>query len=366
MLVWKRDMRVLGSCQRLIVMCDSGDLPMRNFLVASVLCVLYLSPAQAQTLELTVIDVGQGDAILIEFPPGSTGNRKTMLIDGGPSLTTSNAVMQLLGSKSITTLDFVVLTHPHVDHYKGLIPVLESNTITVKEFWWSEEARGGTRDPSLSPNSPWHRVANGMNNAGEIVLVTQGMKRSSQKAKIEIFNAGGEYPDTSNGEDINNDSIVMMLSYRGVKVLLTGDIEFAEGEDLADDYSSRKLNCDVIKIPHHGSAELSQRFIEEADAEFVLISAAHNNRSHHHPRQDALDMYEHFGAAAADFHSTSGSGTENLVLTIGPNRDQFDIQPTSPQTGWTYWRDMRGHVNEDTADSCPVARLHGHYCLETR
>ena len=58
-----------------------------------------------------------------------------------------------------------------------------------------------------------------------MILVTQGYKRSSQKAKVEILNAGGEYRDSADGEDINNDSMVIMLSYKGVKVLLTGDIE---------------------------------------------------------------------------------------------------------------------------------------------
>ena len=89
---------------------------MRRLLLFVTLCLFCLATAAAQTLELTVVDVGQGDAILIEFPPGSTGNRKTMLIDGGPSLATSNAVMQLLASKNITTVNFLVLTHPHIDH----------------------------------------------------------------------------------------------------------------------------------------------------------------------------------------------------------------------------------------------------------
>ena len=110
---------------------------------------------------------------------------------------------------------------------------------------------------------------------------------------------------------------------------------------------------------------MSQRFVEEADAEHVLISAAHDNRSHHHPREDALELYEHFGAAAANFHSTSVNGTNDLVLTIGPARDQFRIAPGS-STGWTYWRDLQAHVGEDTPDPCPPAQQHDHYCLETR
>ena len=133
------------------------------------------------------------------------------------------------------------------------------------------------------------------------------------------------------------------------------------GEDLADDFSSRKLNCDVIKIPHHGSAQLSPRFVKEADAEHVLISAADTNKSHHHPRQVALDTYELFGAT--NLYSTSVPGENHLTLTIGPSRNQFTVN--GAQTGWTYWRDLRGNVEEDTADACETEE-HKHYCLETR
>ena len=105
---------------------------------------LSLYSVHASQLEITVIDVNQGDSILIAFPPNGDGERKHMLIDGGPSVADNNTVVQLLRSKNIEILDVLVLTHPHLDHYGGLIPVL--NHFSVKEFWWNGEDRGQSRN----------------------------------------------------------------------------------------------------------------------------------------------------------------------------------------------------------------------------
>ena len=339
---------------------------MRNIAPWLAVCVASLLypgfPAwAAQTLEITVIDVRQGDSILIEFPPSMSGHRKTMLIDGGPSRSASNSVVQLLNSKGISTLDFVVLTHPHIDHYAGLIPVL--NDFTVKEFWWTGESRGASRGETLSSNSPWRLFEQAMACAQEQVLVQVGMKRSSQEAKVEILNAGGEYPDTSKGKDINNDSIVMMLSYRSVKVLFTGDIEEEEGLDLVDEFCTRakkrcrKLDSDIVKIPHHGSAHFSPQLVKFADAEHVLISASFKNKSFHHPRESALHAYEEFGAE--HFYSTSDEPQTNITVTIGPDRDEISIQ--GPETGFTSWREMHETEEGDT-EACGT-EVHGGFCL---
>ena len=317
----------------------------------------------AETVEITVIDVRQGDSILISFPPGASGKRKHMLIDGGPSRSDENAVVQTLRGKNIDTLDFVVLTHPHIDHYAGLIPVL--NDFTVKEFWWTGEARGESRGETLSDSSPWRLFEQAMTRAEEIVQVEVGDERSSQDAEVEILNAGGEYPDTTRGKNINNDSIVMMLRYRRVKVLFTGDIEEEEGLDLVDEFCARarkkckKLNSDIIKIPHHGSAHLSSQFVKFAAAEHVLISAGHKNKQFHHPRESALRAYEEFGAER--FFSTSDEAKTDIVVVIGPDRDQISID--GPETGFTSWRELHETEEDDTED-CDT-EIHKGFCLIT-
>ena len=96
-----------------------------------------------------------------------------------------------------------------------------------------------------------------MASAGTLVQPAESMERSSQKARIKVLGAGGRHPETS-GTNINNDSITLMLYYKGVKVLFTGDIEGKEGQRLVETYcpnskhKCKKPNVDVIKIPHHG------------------------------------------------------------------------------------------------------------------
>jgi competence protein ComEC len=264
-------------------------------------------------------------------------------------------VVQLLRSKNINTLDVLVLTHPHLDHYGGLIPVL--NHFSIKEFWWNGEDRGQSRNEE-TPKT-WTDFEEARVRADKEVLVTQGMRRSFQRARVEVLNAGGEYPNTSKGKDINNDSIVLLISYRGVKVLLTGDIEAEEGRDLVDDYcpsstiSCRKLNVDILKIPHHGSSHFSSRFVQLADAEVALISAGFENKQFHHPRLAAIAAYEEFGAKC--FYSTSTKEGDHITLKIGPNRDQYTIDGSD--TGFSYWADL------DEEEVCPNESHQG-FCVE--
>ena len=111
--------------------------------------LLICAPATAQVVDITVIDVGQGDSILVEFPEGRDGTRKRMLIDGGRSTSDENAVLQFLNDQNIDQLDIVVVTHPHDDHFAGLTPVLKQ--LDIEEIWWNGERRGPPRDAEWQP-----------------------------------------------------------------------------------------------------------------------------------------------------------------------------------------------------------------------
>lgn len=329
------------------------------------LALLAAPAAPAQTVDITVIDVGQGDSILIQFPASqSTGDRKRLLIDGGSSAATNNAVVQTLNNLGITKLDIVMLTHPHFDHYAGLTGLFNatnpdgSHIFTVDEFWWTGEARGPSRNETTP--TTWTDFENARSRAGADHVVQQNEEHKYQKARIVFLNAGGQYPQTNAGRNINNDSIVMMLYFKSVKVLFTGDIEAAEGLDLAQTYCNlsrggcKKLNCDILKIPHHGSGHFSPHFVRFADPEHILVSAGFTNRQFHHPRETALLAYQQ-NPGDETFYSTSLDGDNNLTVTIGPSRNQFTVPPA--QRNFTYWIDM------DELDSCGN-EVHGGFCLE--
>ena len=327
---------------------------MRRILISSFLvtCLYAVAAVAQKTVDITVIDVGQGDSILIEFPAGANGDRKRMLIDGGDSDSTNNQVIQVLEQNKIDTLDIVVLTHPHRDHYNGLTPVLMDKKYTVNELWWT----GEERDQKMESWTDFKTAMADSVRVRKKVMVKQGKIRTIQGAKIEILNAGGEYKN-----DINNDSIVLLLRYNGVKVLFTGDIEQDEGRDLVKDFCPRsknkckRLDVDIIKIPHHGSAELDQRFVKFAAAEYVLISAGEENR-HEHPRWSALNTYKKFGAQ--HFYSTSAAGENHLKVTIGPGKKQISVD--SVKTEFSYWR-----KKERDKPCTNQENRQGNYCLGT-
>ncbi len=317
---------------------------------------LFAIPAENDFMTITFIDVGQGDAALVEFPPFLDGSRARMLIDGGPDSTDDNAIVRLLREKNISMLDFVVLTHPHEDHYQGLIPVFEN--FIVEEFWWSGESRGPSRWEG-TPRS-WEEFEAAMNRVNEKVLLRQGHKLEVRGAKLRVLNAGREYPNTTKERDINNDSLVMMFYYKSVKTLFAGDIEEAEGRDLVSDYCSwfgcRRLNADIVKVPFHGAGHFSTEFIRTVDAESVIVSVGFRNREQHHPRATALLAFQEHGAEA--FYSTGvddKTGNHNITLTIGPLRNEFTIE--GADRGFTYWRDT---------DDDPTCRgeIHEGFCLE--
>ena len=169
---------------------------------------LLLAPGLSAQVDITLIDVNQGDSILVTFPPLSDGTRRRMLIDGGGSVSTTSELMQFLTSEGIQELDWVVLTHPHNDHFNGLRPVL--NQLTVKELWSTGETR-----TCANTNCNWNRFVTARANAQMDIVPTRGMRRSSQSARNEVLMVGGNHPNTDDGPDINNDSLSMMLSYRG-------------------------------------------------------------------------------------------------------------------------------------------------------
>ncbi len=132
--------------------------------------------------------MGQGDSILIEFPPRMFIGRKTMLIDGGPRSSSENNVVKFLNEKEISKLHFVVLTHPHVDHYQGLRPILTD--FTVDNFIWTGEDRGESREENLTENSFWPKFETAKAKAKRELDVDLGFKRTSKGAVVTVMNAG--------------------------------------------------------------------------------------------------------------------------------------------------------------------------------
>lgn len=226
-------------------------------------------------LELTAIDVGQGDSLLVVFP-----NKATMLIDGGglltygprkrrPSLDTGEDVVSpYLWSRGIHRLDIVVATHAHEDHTGGLAAILEN--FHPRELWTGTNPQQALLD----------RAAR---------LRVKVLQRHAEPAfdysgaRIEILSPPADFEPAKAG---NNDSLAFRIRFGARSFLLTGDMEKAmEGRLLAQ---SADLHADVLKVGHHGSKTSTiQPFLDAVAPSIALISDGFEN-SFGHPHKDVL------------------------------------------------------------------------------
>ncbi|KML07227.1 DNA internalization-related competence protein ComEC/Rec2 [Rossellomorea marisflavi] len=245
--------------------------------------------------EITFIDVGQGDAILIDLP----FNQGTYLIDTGGNLifpqeeweerkkafsTGKDIVVPYLKSKGIRSVDKLILTHGDLDHVGGAVDVLEG--LDVKEVW-------------ISPGSGQKEVmANVMIAAGGSVV---------REAKLgDAWQAGDSSfsilsPDDQVYEG-NDDSLVIYAHIGGMKWLFTGDLEESGERKMIRRYN---VEADVLKVGHHGSASsTSEEFLEKVDAQVAIISAGKDNRfGHPHP-----DVVERLGNRGVKIYNTADDG----------------------------------------------------------
>lgn len=251
--------------------------------VAAAVSVLLLvvppagSPAPGG-LRLTFFDVGQGDAALAESPGGAR-----VLVDGGPD---PERIASTLRGRGIRRVDVVVYSHPHADHVNGLAAVLER--LEVGMFLHPGTASG----PAERGRAGRVEVARTGDAfvAGDLELEVLGPDdrlRSAAAAAREVPGQGA-----SEGSAVNDASVVLRLSWGGGCALFTGDVEEAGQEALLQRRPAR-LDCSVLKAPHHGSARLLSEFVQAVDAEWVAVSVGPNDYGH--PSGRAVGLFEEEG-----------------------------------------------------------------------
>ncbi len=221
--------------------------------------------ADGGRLTVSVLDVGQGDAILVRTPGG-----QTILVDGGPS---GRALTAALGRElpaGLRRIELVVLTHPQDDHVTGLVEVLERyevgavltsslpGTSAAFESWQQALARRSVRV---------HEAA-----AGEWLVLGEGVRLQVLGPPAPLL--------SGTADDVNNASIVLRLVYRDVSFLLTGDVA-AEGE-AALLRAGGELRSTVLKVAHHGSdGSTTDAFLRAARPRVAAISAGATNSFGH-------------------------------------------------------------------------------------
>lgn len=233
-------------------------------------------------LEMTLVDVGQGDSILLAFPDG-----KTMLVDGGgiPSFGRrapsqmdigEEVVSPYLWDRSIRHIDVMACTHGHADHIGGLPALLAS--FHPGELWTGAN----------SENPAWIALRDRARRAGvRIASLRRGQCFKYGGAEVEVLAPSADYvPKDMPG---NNDSLAFRVTYGRQSFLLTGDIEQqVEAELVAGDLVRK---TDVLKVPHHGSKTSSSAgFLDVLQPAVAVLSAGFEN-SYGHPHAAALARY---------------------------------------------------------------------------
>lgn len=188
-------------------------------------------------LKIFFIDVGQGDASLIITP-----NDKTILIDGGGSTTYDvgeNILVPYLLDRKIETIDYIIVSHFDQDHVGGILTVLQE--LKVKKVIIAKQGEDSEQYEEFQKIIKEKNI--------KVVQVKQGdIINIDKEVKIKIL-----FPTDNLIEDniLNNNSIVAKLEYKDFKMLFTGDIEELAENELIKMYSSKELNVDIIKVPHH-------------------------------------------------------------------------------------------------------------------
>jgi competence protein ComEC len=241
-------------------------------------------------LELTAIDVSQGDSLLLVFPDG-----ETMLVDAGgfpgaermkrkPQMDMGEDVVSpYLWSRRIRHLDYAVLTHGHSDHMGGLASVLDN--FRPRALWIGAEPK----------TAEWMTIER---HAASDHVPIVALNRDSAPvtiggARLRILAPAVDYVPGDSAQ--NDDSLVMEVSYGRRSVLLTGDAERPVEEDLAGSGLLRAVT--LLKVGHHGSkTSSSEELLSQINPQFAIISDGYKNQFHH-PHPTVLErLAEHHAA----------------------------------------------------------------------
>ncbi len=264
-------------------------------LLAAILVWAAVLTTPDDNLHVSFLDVGQGDAILIQTP-----SHQNILIDGGPSPQTIDLE---LGEKLPfwdRTIDLMISTQPQADHITGLVEVLQR--YKVKQVL----------EPGVSYNScvyqEWLKLIEEKEIKHDVAKAEQEVDLGSG-IKIEVLNPPDEFFKGTSA-DVDNNGVVLRLSWGEVSFLFTADIRW-EGEfELIKQRAN--LRSTVLKVAHHGSkTSTTPQFLSVVDPQIAVISVGANNTFGHPNPEVVARLRERLGEDS--IYLTSENGTIEFI-----------------------------------------------------
>lgn len=307
--------RLLAAVAVLFTLCMAGcSQPVLNSPAVS-------GPVSGADLRVNFIDVGQGDSTLIEK------DGHFMLIDAGER-DQGQKVISYLKKRGVEKLDYVIGTHPHSDHIGGLEAVIREFDIgkvilpekehTIKIY---ERLLDAIEDKNL-----------------KITLPKVGDSYELGGASFQILAPNRDY-----GDNLNNWSVGIRLTYGKNSFVLCGDAEKEAEADMAA--NGLTLKADVLKLSHHGSStSSSDQFMDLVDPDYAVISCGKNN-DYGHPHKEILEMLKkrNIKAFRTDQLGTIVAVSDGTKVTF-PEIEGEDGKNDSSAQGTEAGSDIREYV----------------------
>lgn len=218
-----------------------------------------------KNLKVHFIDVGQGDAQIIEL------NGHYMLIDAGPN-SSEQVLLDYINKIGIKKFDYVIGTHVHEDHIGGMDKVIKN--YDIDNFLFPKQT---------STTKTFESFVEQLNNRGlKLYAPNVGESFEFENAKFTVL-----APNSLEYDDANNYSIVVKLEYKNTSILFMGDAETLSENEMLDNYYL-DLEADVIKIGHHGSSTSSSlKFLKSVNPKYAVISLGKDN-DYFHPHKSTM------------------------------------------------------------------------------
>ncbi|SHO51263.1 DNA internalization-related competence protein ComEC/Rec2 [Anaerocolumna xylanovorans] len=274
---------------------------------------LLLSPVKENNLEVTFLDVGQGDGIFLKLPDNTT-----ILVDGGSSDVKNLGKYRLepfLKFQGINEIDYAIVTHGDSDHYSGILELMQ------------KDYKGDIRIKNLIlPGVPLEEDAyqNLIRAAGEKDTLVSVLNAGDYISRGSVY-LSCLWPDKKASElpgafsDTNSHSIVLGLHYLEFDLLLTGDLEGMGEEQITKSIKEAGQQYDILKVAHHGSKySTGDEFLNAVSPGFAIISCGAGN-SYGHPHKETINRL-------MECKSTILQTTESGAITVITDGNRIRIK----------------------------------------
>lgn len=250
------------------------------------------STSEDGQVKVSFIDVGQGDSILIQTDDCN------VLIDAGER-GNSDIIEQYLTQNDVQVLNYVIGTHPHSDHIGSMPNIIDDCDV-------EKIILPTINDDDIPTTKIYENLLNSIANKGlKITSANVGNTYDLGNATLEII-----APNSKDYSDLNDYSVVAILTHGDKKFLFTGDASKTSEKEMLE--NNLLEDVDVLKVGHHGSNTASSKeFIETIQPEYAVISCGEGNK-YNHPNEETLDTLQEV-IPNIEIYRTDLDGTIEMV-----------------------------------------------------